>query len=468
MSKRPPLPKGWETWPWEAKQRLLSTLRAAKEDRGRVSFYCPRPVCDGEPHDGWTVRHARTEQRPPAGLWDVWLILAGRGFGKSRTGSEWTWRKAKQIPYGVIVGPTAGDVRDTMVEGESGIIACAPALFKPKYEPSKRRLTWPNGHITSTFSAEEPDRIRGPNTGYAWGDEWAMWRHITEATDNLELTLRLQGDFGDPQMLLTTTPKPRKAVRERIREEGTVVTRGSTYDNVANLADAFARKIIRKYEGTSVGAQELHAELLDDVMGALWNGEMLVRSRRALSALEVAEVLPAVVVAIDPAVTANDGSDETGIVVVGRTASNHCPACGPIADGPHGWVLEDLSGKFSPNGWASIALRAYDRFDADAIIGEVNNGGDLVENTVRTLRREANFRQVRASRGKQTRAEPWAALYEQGRVHTVMGLELLEEQKRTWVPGEEGEESPDRVDAEVWGGTDLMLGEQAGGFAAAG
>lgn len=467
MSKHPGLPKGWEMWPPDAKQRLRDTLRAAKDDKGRVSFYCPRVECDGEPHDGWNTRHARTAQRPPAGDWDVWLILAGRGFGKSRTGAEWTWRKAKRIPYGVIVGPTAGDVRDTMIEGESGILACAPALFRPKYEPSKRRLTWPNGGVTSVFSAEEPDRIRGPNTGYAWGDEWAMWRHITEATDNLELTLRLLGDFI-PQMLLTTTPKPRKAVRERIREAGTVVTRGSTYDNVVNLADAFARKILRKYEGTGVGAQELHAQLLDDVLGALWNGELLVRSRRAVDPLEVAQQLPSVVVAIDPAVTANEGSDETGIVVVGRTSSNWCPSCGPIADGPHGWVLDDLSGKFSPNGWASVALRAYDHFQADAVIGEVNNGGDLVSNTVRTLRPSVNFRDVRASRGKQTRAEPWAALYEQGRIHTVPGLELLEEQKRTWVPGEEGEESPDRVDAEVWGGTDLMLGEQATGFAAAG
>lgn len=467
MSARPPLPKGWETWPVEAKTRLLSTLRAAKEDSSRISFYCPRAVCDGEPHDGWTVRHARTEQRPPAGDWDAWLILAGRGFGKSRTGSEWTWRKAKRIPYGVIVGPTAGDVRDTMIEGESGILACAPALFRPKYEPSKRRLTWPNGALTSVFSAEEPDRIRGPNAGYAWADEWAMWRHIVEATDNLEFTLRLKGAWT-PQLLLTTTPKPRKAVRERVKDVGTVVTRGSTYDNLANLDEAFGRKILRKYEGTSVGAQELHAELLDDVMGALWNGEMLTAARRDLDPLEVASLLPGVVIAVDPAVTANEGSDETGIVVVGVTHPNHCPACGPIADGPHGWVLDDLSGKFSPNGWASIALGAYDRFDADAIVAEVNNGGDLVGNTVRSLRPGVSYRDVRASRGKRTRAEPWAALYEQGRVHSVRGLMVLEEQKRTWVPGEQGEESPDRVDAEVWGGTALMLGETAGGFAAAG
>jgi phage terminase large subunit-like protein len=290
-----------------------------------------------------------------------------------------------------------------------------------------------------------------------------MWKHIKDATDNLELTLRL----GHPQLLLTTTPKPRKVLREQVKDPDTVVVRGSTYDNIRNLAEAFKRKIVRKYEGTSVGAQELHAELLDDVMGALWNGELLTNCRIDLSALEVAKALPRLVVAIDPAVTNEEGSDETGIVVVGRSAVNHCPYCGPIVDGPHGFTLDDLSGKYSPNGWASMAINAYHRFGADAIIGEVNNGGDLVGNTVRTVDRNVRYRDVRASRGKQTRAEPVAAIFEQGRWHQVRGLMILEEQQRTWVPGEDGEESPDRVDALVWGGTDLMLGN-TGGLVAAG
>lgn len=466
------LPPGWEHWPAKVKAELAGTLRAADHDRGRSSWYCDRPGCDGEPHGRWNPstlpetggRHARAEQRPPRETdWLTWLVLAGRGFGKTRTGSEWTWRKAKRNPRGVIVGPTAGDLRDTMIEGEAGIIVCAPALFKPNYEPSKRRLTWPNGAITACLSAEEPDRIRGPSVSYAWGDEWAMWKHIKDATDNLELTLRL----GKPQLLLTTTPKPRKVLREAVKDPDTVVVRGSTYDNIANLADAFKRKIVRKYEGTAVGAQELHAELLDDVMGALWSGDLLTNTRVDVAALEVASQLARLVVAVDPAVTVSEGSDETGIVVTGHSQTNMCPYCGPIVDGPHGFVLEDLSGKYSPNGWASVAINAYRRYRADAIIGEVNNGGDLVGNTVRTLDRNVRYRDVRASRGKQTRAEPVAALFEQGRYHQVRGLMVLEEQMRTWVPGENPEESPDRVDALVWGGTDLMLGD-TGGLVAAG
>jgi phage terminase large subunit-like protein len=458
------LPHGWENWPPDAKARLRDTLRAGAEDAKRTPFYCDREDCDGEPHGAWRKRHARANQRPPIGYWSTWLILAGRGFGKTRTGSEWSWRMARRFPRGALVGATAGDVRDTMVEGESGILATCPKAFRPNYEPSKRRLTYPNGAIQTTFSADSYERIRGPEHYYAWGDEWAMWRNLEEATDNLTLGLRL-GNV--PRLVLTTTPKPRKVLREQLLDEDTVVTRGSTYDNLINLAARFKKTILRKYEGTRTGRQELHAELLDDVQGALWSGDTIVPALRKMAPLEVAQSLVTVVVAIDPAVTAHEGSDETGIIVCGVTAENFCPACGPIADGPHGWVLEDLSGKYSPNGWAAIAIGAYDRFGADAVIGEVNNGGDMVGNTVRTLRRGVRYRDVRASRGKQTRAEPVAALYEQGRVHHVPGLEVLEDQQRTWVPGEEGEESPDRVDAEVWGMTDLMLNER-GGFASAG
>lgn len=470
------LPDGWEHWPTPAKNRLLETLRAIKADKTSAPFYCDRDECDGEPHGRWNAntlpatdgRHARTEQRPPPGDWTTWLVLAGRGFGKTRTGGEWVWRKAKRIPIGIIVGPTAGDVRDTMVEGDSGILACAPATFKPHYEPSKRRITWPNGAITRTLAAEEPDRIRGPNAGYAWGDEWAMWRHIQAATDNIELTLRLLGEWGDPQLLLTTTPKPRKVVREQLDDPETIVVRGSTYDNMANLAPSFVRKTVRKYEGTAVGQQELHAVMLQDVRGALWTGDLLAVARRDFSALEVAKKLARVVVAVDPAVTAKEGSDETGIVVVGVSQVNTCPLCGPVADGPHGFVLEDQSGIHTPNAWAAHAIGLYNRFEADSIVGEVNNGGDLVGNTIRTLDPNVRYRDVRASRGKETRAEPVAALYEQGRMHTARGLVQLEEQKRTWVPGETSEESPDRVDAEVWGVTDLMLQDERGGFVDAG
>lgn len=457
------LPTGWEQWPADAKARLLDKLRSARADRDRVSFYCPDLACNGEPHAGWDVPHARANQRPPAGEWDVWLVLAGRGFGKTRTGTEWAWRMAYQHRRGALVAPTAGDVRDVLVEGPSGILATAPALFRPHYEPSKRRLTYPNGAVQTTFSADEPDRIRGPEHDYALGDEWASWRHLEAATDNLELAVRL----GPAQIMLTTTPKPRKRLREMVADEGTIVTRGSTYDNIGNLAASFKRKILRRYEGTSVGAQELHAELLDDVVGALWNGDLLAAARRNFAPLEMAGELARVVIGVDPAATSGEESDETGIVVCGQSSANHCPICGPVADGPHGFILDDLSGRYSPNGWATRAVGAYERYGADAIVGEVNNGGEMVGQTVRTLSRAARFRSVHASRGKYARAEPVAALYEQGRVHQVAGLTELEEQQRTWVPGEPGEESPDRMDAAVWGLTDVMLNERGGNVSAA-
>lgn len=469
------LPDGWEHWPVDAKQRLLETLRGGHQDRQRVPFYCDLQECDGEPHGQWTVRHARSAQRPPVGWWTTWLILAGRGFGKTRTGAEWAVRMARHFPRGALVAPTAGDARDTMVEGLAGIMACAPRTFRPLYEPSKRRLTYPNGAIQTTFSADEPDRLRGPEHHYAWGDEWASWRKIEDATDNLFLGLRA-GD--DPRCLLTTTPKPRKRLREMLVDPDTIVTKGSTYDNLPNLAGTFRKTILRRYEGTSKGRQELHAEVLDDIQGALWNGDLLAAATvkvqaqgeepvRFLTPLEVAEKLPVVVVAVDPAVSAKEGSDETGVVVCGKTAPNWCPACGPIADGPHGWVLDDLSGTYSPYGWAGRAVGAYERYGADAVIGERNNGGDLVETTVRSMGRGVRYRSVWASRGKQARAEPVAGLYEQGRVHHVIGLDTFEEQQRTWVPGEDNEESPDRVDAGVWGLSDLMLGTR-GGFVSAG
>lgn len=448
----------------EAKNRLLASLRAAKEDTERTPFYCLDPTCDGEPHDGWPKRHARGNQKPPIGTWTGWLVLAGRGFGKTRIGAEWSWRMARKYPRGGLIAPTAGDVREVMVEGESGILACCPASFRPKYEPSKRRLTYPNGAIQTTYSADEPNRLRGPQHAYIWGDEWAAWRYLEDATDNALLGLRLG---PDPRYLLTTTPKPRKRLRELLEDESVTVVRGSTYDNLQNLPDTFRRTIIKRYEGTSLGAQELNAELLTDVMGALWTGDLLAACRREFSPLEIAAELAKVVVAVDPAATSGPEADETGIIVAGMTRVNECPICGPIADGPHGIVLEDLSGRYTPNGWASRAVSAYERFGADAIVGEVNNGGEMVGNTVRTLSRAARFRKVTASRGKYARAEPIAALYEQARVHHAAGLDLLEEQQRTWVPGEPGEESPDRMDADVWALSDLMLDERGGNVSAA-
>lgn len=333
-----------------------------------------------------------------------------------------------------LVGQTAADVRDTMIEGESGIMAISPPWFEPKYEPSKRRLTWPNGARATAYSADEPRQLRGPQHELAWADELASWT-TAEAWDQLMFGLRL-GD--DPRAVVTTTPRPTSVIKDLVKDPTTHVTRGSTYDNLANLAPAFIDKIISKYEGTRLGRQELYAEILDDIPGALWTRAMLETAR----ADELPELVR-VVVAIDPAVTSGESSDETGIIVAGKD--------------PHGQyhVLADRSCRMSPDGWAQRAITALDEFQADRIVAEVNNGGDLVEATIRTVRGDVPYRKVHASRGKRVRAEPIAALYEQGKVRHHGNLDLLEDQMVTFLP-EGGEGSPDRVDALVWALTELV------------
>lgn len=386
---------------------------------------------------------ARPNQLPPENWRHVWLILAGRGFGKTRTGAEtvrWLVEtgQAKRI---ALVAPTAADARDVMVEGESGILAVSRPDFKPEYEPSKRRITWPNGAVAYTYSAEEPDRLRGPQHDFAWCDELAAWKYPDDTWDNLIFGLRL-GD--NPRVVVTTTPKPIPLVRKLVNDPETVVTRGSTYENAANLPPSFLKEIRDKYEGTRLGRQEIYAEILDDVPGALWNRTMLDELR-----VKKAPELIRIVVAIDPAVTSGENSDETGIIVAGKGVDGH------------GYVLEDLSCRMSPDGWATRAVNAYHKYEADRIVAEVNNGGDLVETTIRTVDRRIPYKAVRASKGKRTRAEPIAALYEQGKIHHVGSFPLLEDQMCNFTPdGYDG--SPDRVDALVWALTELMLkGERA-------
>ena len=378
----------------------------------------------------------RPNQQAPDGAWRTWLLLAGRGFGKTRTGAEWV---RAQVVAGrsriALVAPTAADARDVVVEGESGLLAvCRRAGQEPLYEPSKRRITWPSGAMATTYSADEPDRLRGPQHDAAWCDELAAWRY-PEAWDMLRFGLRL-GD--DPRTVVTTTPKPVAILRDLMAASDTIVTRGSTYDNAANLSPGFVAAIRQRYEGTRLGRQELNAELLDDVPGALWTRAMLDAAHIATAPTEFVRV----VVAIDPAASANEGSDETGIIVAG------------IGHDGLGYVLEDLSGKFTPDAWARRVIGAYERHKADRIVAEANNGGDMVEMVLRTQGREVSYRAVHASRGKVTRAEPIAALYEQGRVRHVGNLDRLEDQMATWVPGMG---SPDRMDAAVWALSDLML-----------
>lgn len=386
---------------------------------------------------------ARPEQLPPEGdEWSIWLILAGRGFGKTRTGAEWVRSLAESAAVAriALVGPTAADVRDTMVEGESGVLGVSSNSFRPNYEPSKRRLTWPNGVQATMFSSEEPERLRGPQHGAAWLDELGAWRNARETYDQLQFGLRLG---RQPRQLITTTPRPIPLLRELIKREGVKITRGSTHDNAANLAPSFLSEIVKRYEGTRLGRQELNAELLDDVPGALWNREMLERARIERGVLPP---LKRIVIGIDPAVSVSETSDETGIVVAG------------LGTDGRGYLLEDASGKYSPIEWARRAVGLYHSWKADRVIAEVNNGGAMVETTLRTVDQRVSYRAVHASRGKIIRAEPISALFEQGRVSLVGAFPELEDQLCTFSPGSPG--SPDRLDATVWAFTELMVRPQ--------
>jgi predicted phage terminase large subunit-like protein len=384
---------------------------------------------------------ARPEQLPPAGNWSVWILLAGRGFGKTRSGAEWvrSLAEAASVSRIALVGPTAADVRDTMVEGESGLLAIAPNSNRPIYEPSKRRLVWPNGVQAAMFSSEEPDRLRGPQHGAAWSDELAAWKSAKDTWDMLQFGLRLG---KHPRQLITTTPKPIKLLRELLKRQGddVVVTGGSTYDNRDNLAPSFFTQIVRAYEGTRVERQELMAELLEDVPGALWTRDLIEEGRRAKGDIPT---MRRVVVAVDPAISVSETSDETGIIVAG------------LGTDGHGYVLQDTSGKYSPIDWARRAVALYRTWGADRIIAEVNQGGLMVENTLRMVDRNASYKAVHASRGKVTRAEPISALAEQHRIHLVGSFPELKDQLCSYAAG--SSDSPDRLDAMVWGFTELMV-----------
>lgn len=423
---------------------------------------------------------ARPEQLAPAGDWVFWLILAGRGFGKTRAGAENCILKAKAMPgsRGFLAARTVGDVRDVMIEGESGILAKSSPDFMPDYEPSKRLVTWPNGSTAHTYSSDAPAAGRGPQHHWGWADEIAAW-FGWELWDNLQMGLRL-GEL--PQAWVTTTPRPQRIIRELIADPDCVVTRGSTYDNAANLPRKFFEKILRKYEGTRLGRQELLAELLDDVPGALW-------TRAQLDALHVKTFpeMERIVVAIDPATTSGEASDMTGIIVAGLGVDGLA------------YVLEDLTCQLSPAGWAMRAIDAFDRWSADLIVAETNQGGEMVESTLRAVKRTLPYKGVHARRGKRLRAEPVAALYEPStafpaaRVRHVT-LQMEKNAAGVWVPstterrpaladlddqmvqftpegralmvdpetGKQRDVSPDRVDAMVYALTELMLEHEEG------
>lgn len=395
----------------------------------------------------------RPAQIPPDGDWLTWLILAGRGFGKTRTGAEWIRSKVEgRTPMSApvngarriaLVAETAADARDVLVEGESGILACSPKDFRPLYEPSKRRLTWPNGAMAILYNAVEPDQLRGPQQDAAWCDELAKWRYARETWDQLQFGLRLG---AHPQQIVTTTPRPIPVLREIIASSSTIVTRGSTYDNRANLAPAFLKTVVSRYEGTRLGRQELDAEILDDIPGALW-------TRNVIDALRCGPDFVGdyvrVVVAVDPSGTrGDDGGDSVGIVVAAKGYDGHA------------YILADRTCSLSPAGWGRRAVEAYHEFSADRLIAERNFGGAMVEHVIQTTDKSVAYKEVTASRGKVARAEPIAALYEQGRVHHVGSLAALEDQLCSMAPdGYIGDGSPDRADALVWALSELMLGD---------
>jgi len=406
-------------------EEIAATAASLSESEIRDLLYC------------WEL-WSRTEQEWPAGDWRLWLIMAGRGYGKTRTGAETVRQVVNQAPRQriALIGPTAGDCREVMVEGESGLLSVFPPAQRPIYEPSKRRVTFHNGSRAFLYSAEEPERLRGPQHHFAWCDEIAAYAKLKDLWSNLQFGLRL-GD--DPRTLATTTPKPIKFLKDLLADDGTIVTRGSTFDNRANLPASQLAEFERVYGGTRIGRQELGGELLEESEGALWSRETIEKNR-----VRSAPELVRIVIAIDPATTSGEDSDDTGL-----------DAFGIDADG-EGYVLADDTCHLGPAGWAARAVMLFDRFEADKVIGEANNGGDMVEQTIRTERRNIPYEKVHASRGKVARAEPIAALYEQGKIHHVGAMPALEDEMANFVPGQM-KKSPNRVDALVWGASYLML-----------
>jgi phage terminase large subunit-like protein len=388
---------------------------------------------------------AREKQKTPSGDWTIWLICAGRGYGKTKSGAEYIRGEAESGRSGriALVGRTVADVRDVMVEGESGILACSPPWFRPKYEPSKRRLTWPNGAIATTYSADQPDLLRGPQHDGFWADEVAAWQY-EDAWDQLMFGLRLG---KKPRGVATTTPRPTRLIKRLLKDKNVHVTTGTTFENQANLAPTFFDQVVGRYQSTRLGLQELYAQLLDDAQGALWKREDMIEAHRVTEHPDLVRI----VVAVDPATAdpsnksneENESTAETGIVVAGIDANGH------------GYVLDDKSLQASPLTWATEAVTAYKKYRADRIVGEQNNGGALVESNIRTVDRKVSYSPVWASRGKYTRAEPIASFYEQGKVHHVGMFSLLEDQMCQWEPLT-GQKSPDRLDALVWALTMLM------------
>lgn len=405
---------------------------------------------------------ARPSQWPPPGDWRIWLLLAGRGFGKTRTAAEtvkefaWSYPRSR---VGVFAA-TFADGRDICFEGESGLCSIIPAACIRVWNRSIGELILVNGSRFRLFSADEPDRVRGYQFHYAWADELASYKGKISQKDaaaegvpgtpkpmlaQIELATRLKypGCEHGPRIIVSTTPRPLKILKEIITRKTTVVSTGSTMENKDNLAPEFLKSVMDLYEGTRLGRQELYAEILEDVEGALWT-RLLIDDQRANPKKDQLPSMKRIVVSVDPAVTANKRSSETGIVVEGVDYNNHL------------WVLADHSGKYTPDGWAKETLKAYQIWKADCVVAEKNQGGELVRMNLKSSAENLPIKLVDASKGKIIRAEPVSRLYEQKKVSHWGVFPQMEDQMCMYT-GEEGEESPDRLDALVWGATELML-----------
>lgn len=383
----------------------------------------------------WKV-WARPKQLPPLGDWLTWMVLTGRGWGKTRTAAEWVIEQAKKgAKHIALIGQTVPDVRDTMIKlGPSSILKISHPSFRPEYIPSLRTLAWSNGTIATTYSGDKPDQVRGPSHDIVWIDELAKFQYPQDIWDNLMFGLR---ESEDMRILITTTPRPIKTIKDIIAMSSTITVRGSTYENKDNLPKKYFEQVIAPYVGTRLGQQEIEGKILDDNPNALWTRKMIEDNR-----VNKHPNLIRVVIGVDPEASDTKTSAETGIIAAG------------IDDKGHGYILGDDTIKGKPDKWGNAVVTSYYKYRGDRIIGEVNNGGDMIEYVIKTIDPNVSYKSVRATKGKYIRAEPVSALYEQGKIHHVGNFIDLEDQLCEW---EQGRKSPDRLDAEVWAITELML-----------
>lgn len=406
-----------------AKERQKAIDDLSTEAKAQLAYY-------------WPFWARQNQKEPPGDDWVYWLILAGRGFGKTRTGAETVREWVKTCEMVNLIGATVDDARDIMIEGESGILAICPADERPTYRKNESKLIWPNGAISLVFTADAPERLRGKQHMRLWADEMAAWRY-QEAWDQAKFGLRLG---TKPRAVITTTPRPVKNIKDLIKDRATIVTRGTTYDNRANLAPTFFDEIVKRYEGTRLGRQELNAEVLEDVPGALWTREMITHLPRS-----ACPPMKRIVVAVDPPATSTESSNEAGIVVDG------------LGEDSRAYVLADRSGVMSPREWAVAAVTAYREFEANLIVAEKNQGGEMVAEVIRSVDAHVPVKLVHASRGKYVRAEPISALYARGLVDHCGMFEALEDQMCSYTPDfDRGNSSPDRLDAHVWAMSELF------------